>query len=242
MSALDTVGADLLDNPVWATLTGSHARFAQTVGQATRFDPEVALFAALAPGADDTAWADLAALAGPGGLVSLTGTLPPLPDWPVTWNTDGVQLLGTDVHGADDPEAVLLTADDVPEMLDLVQRTRPGPFLRRTIELGTYLGIRRGGALVAMAGERLQPPGWTEISAVCTDPAHRGQGLATRLTLAVVAGVRRRGAVPLIHTRIGNTDAIRLYESLGFRLRRRTPFITVSVPDPGAATSEGDPR
>jgi GNAT superfamily N-acetyltransferase len=81
-------------------------------------------------------------------------------------------------------------------MLDLVARTRPGPFLARTPHLGTYLGIRRGGALVAMAGERMRPPGWTEISAVCTDPAHRGQGLAARLVRAVALVVRERGDPP----------------------------------------------
>ena len=98
-----------------------------------------------------------------------------------------------------DPEAVRLGPADVPEMLDLVARTQPGPFLPRTITSGTYLGIRRGGALVAMAGERMRPPGWGEISAVCTDPAHRGQGLAGRLVRAVGAVVRERGDVPFLH-------------------------------------------
>jgi len=44
-----------------------------------------------------------------------------------------------------------------------------------------------------MAGERLRPPGFTEISAVCTDPEFRGQGQATRLTMAVVAAILARG-------------------------------------------------
>ncbi|PPK60595.1 FR47-like protein [Actinokineospora auranticolor] len=104
---------------------------------------------------------------------------------------------------------------------------RTGP---RTIELGTYLGIRRAGVLVAMAGERLRPPGWTEISAVCTDPAARGQGLATRLVLAVAAGIRARGETPFLHTGARNTNAIRLYEALGFRLRREMPFLLLTVP------------
>lgn len=82
----------------------------------------------------------------------------------------------------------MLGPDDVPEILGLVDRAQPGPFRKRTIELGTYLGIRRDGELIAMAGERMRPPGWTEISAVCTDPAYRGQGLATRLIRAVAAG------------------------------------------------------
>ena len=114
-------------------------------------------------------------------------------------------------------EAVRLGADDVPDMLALVARTRPGPFLPRTVELGTYLGIRREGRLIAMAGERLHPPGWTEISAVCTDAAFRGQGLGSRLVRAVALGIRERGETPFLHTAATNTAAIRLYESLGFR-------------------------
>jgi ribosomal protein S18 acetylase RimI-like enzyme len=76
------------------------------------------------------------------------------------------------------------------------------------------------------------PPGWTEISAVCTDPAHRGEGLATRLIRAVGHGIRARGEIPFLHTGAGNTGAIRLYESLGFRLRRRTAFLAARVPQP----------
>jgi predicted GNAT family acetyltransferase len=115
-------------------------------------------------------------------------------------------------------------------MLALVERTKPGPFLPRTIELGTYLGIRRAGALVAMAGERLHPPGWTEISAVCTDPGHRGQGLGTRLVHAVAAGIRARDETPFLHAAATNTSAIRLYESLGFRLRKEVTFLAARVP------------
>jgi predicted GNAT family acetyltransferase len=118
----------------------------------------------------------------------------------------------------------------VPETLALVERTRPGPLLPWTIELGTYLGIRRDGALVAMAGERLRPVGWTEISAVCTDPSYRGQGLATTLVLALVAGIRARGEHAFMHAAATNTVAIRLYESLGFEIRTRPTFMAVRVP------------
>jgi predicted GNAT family acetyltransferase len=115
-------------------------------------------------------------------------------------------------------------------MLDLVARTEPGPFRKRTIELGTYLGIRRDGRLIAMAGERLHPPGWTEISAVCTDPGYRGHGLATRLVRAVAAGIRARGETPFLHAAADNTYAIRMYERLGFTLRRTTTFRAVRIP------------
>ena len=130
-----------------------------------------------------------------------------------------------------DPEAVRLGAADVPEILDLVARTNPGPFRPRTIELGTYLGFRHDGALVALAGERLHPAGWTEISAVCTDPAYRGRGLASRLVSAVGAEIADRGDRVLLHALATNLTAIALYLSLGFRLRRLTDFHAVTVPE-----------
>lgn len=222
----------VLDNPALASLTGPHARFAEGRGRVLRYPPDVSPWLALPDAPDARDWADVAALAGPGAGVPLAGFTGQVPDdWEITFHLDGVQLVDDGLRAAPDPEAVRLTPADVPEMLDLVARTRPGPFLPRTIELGTYLGIRRGGALVAMAGERLHPPGWTEISAVCTDPAFRGQGLATRLILAVAHGIRERGETPFLHTGAGNTGAIRLYESLGFRLRRHTAFLEARVPE-----------
>ncbi|HET6504041.1 MAG TPA: GNAT family N-acetyltransferase [Amycolatopsis sp.] len=222
--------SSVLDNPAWASLTGPHARFAERRGQVARYAVDVAPFLAVSPDSDERVWAEIAELAGPGAVVSITrGTTPP-PHWELVERVPGVQLVDAGVAAAEDAEAVRLTKDDVPEMLALVERTRPGPFRDRTIELGTYLGIRREGALVAMAGERLHPPGWTEISAVCTDPAFRGEGLATRLVLAVAAGIRARGETPFLHAAASNVHAIRLYESLGFRLRQRPSFSAVRVP------------
>ena len=115
-------------------------------------------------------------------------------------------------------------------MRALAGLTKPGPFVERTHELGRFIGIRHEGQLVAMAGERMRPPGWTEISAVCTDPQFRGQGLATRLTLAVAAAIRARGDTPFLHVMADNVTAIRLYETLGFRARRSAPFVVVQAP------------
>jgi predicted GNAT family acetyltransferase len=105
-------------------------------------------------------------------------------------------------------------------MLELVAETDPGPFLTRTIELGDYLGIRSDGALVAMAGERFRLDGWTEISAVCTKPDHRGRGLASQLVGALVASIQARSQRPFLHVLSTNTGAIRLYEEIGFRVRQ----------------------
>ncbi|MBD0745079.1 GNAT family N-acetyltransferase [Streptomyces sp. CBMA152] len=229
-----------LDNPARSSLTGPHAHFAERFGRVLRYPPEVTPWLAISdePGPED--WADLAALAGPGGEVPLLGmTHQPPPGWELTFEADGVQLVDDGVPAAPFEEAVVLGTADVPEMLELVERTQPGPFLPRTIELGTYLGVRRDGALVAMAGERLHPPGWTEISAVCTDDAYRGQGLGTKLVLAVAANIRSRGERPFLHTGARNTTAIRLYESLGFRLRRTTRFMSARVPENVLATTTG---
>ena len=51
-----------------------------------------------------------------------------------------------------------LTADDVPDMLALVERTEPGPFGPRTIELGEYFGIRDGDGATDRDGGRAHVP------------------------------------------------------------------------------------
>ncbi len=220
----------VLDNPAWAALIGPHARFAERIGHAARYPAHVSPFTALADASDPRAWADLAALVGPGSDTVVPGVPTPPDGWQIVQSIEGVQLVDTGLRAEPAPEAVRLGPDDVPEMLELVALTKPGPFLPRTVELGTYLGIRRRGRLIAMAGERLRPPGWTEISAVCTHPGHRGQGLATRLIRAVAAGIRDRGDTAFLHTGAHNTGAIRLYESIGFTLRRRTHFNLVRTP------------
>lgn len=217
----------ILDNPAWASLSGPHAAFAERAGgHAARYAPDVAPFAAIADPADPRSWDGLRSLTASDGSVTLAGVLAPPDDWAVVGAIEGVQLVDTALDAEPAPEAVRLGAADVPEILELIELTKPGPFLPRTVELGTYLGIRDRGRLVAMAGERLHPPGWTEISAVCTRPGHRGRGLATRLVRAVAAGIRERGEVPFLHTAASNAAAIRLYESIGFTVRRR-PFFTV---------------
>ncbi|GAA3300275.1 GNAT family N-acetyltransferase [Dactylosporangium vinaceum] len=225
----------ILDNPAWHSLNGPHARFAEAHGSARRYRPDVSVFVGLPDLRDDGVWSDLAALVGPGVEVPVTGAaVAPPADWePVSQGT-GVQMVDDGVDARPDAEAAVLTADDAEEMRDLVDRTKPGPWRARTFELGTYLGLRRDGRLVAMAGERLHPPGWTEISAVCTDPAHRGQGLAARLVRAVAYNIRSRGDQVLLHAAASNTDAIRLYRALGFRVRRETTFATYRTPAPAA--------
>jgi ribosomal protein S18 acetylase RimI-like enzyme len=218
-----------LDSAGWASLTGSHASFALGSGLARRYPADVSPFAAVAAPADPQAWDDLrdlyaegevAVLSGPAGFAAAAGA-----GWTPEGLIPGVQLVSTGaLWSAPADDAFVVGAADAVEAMDLVVRTEPGPFRPRTYELGTYLGLHRDGRLVALAGERLHPVGWTEISAVCTDPAYRRQGLATRLVRAVADLVRSRGETPFLHTGAGNTRAIDLYLAMGFELRREVEF------------------
>jgi len=220
-----------LDNPPWQSLLGAHARFAESVGEAVRYQSDVAPFAALPDDPSPTYWNDLVALVGAGHQLLLVDGPPDVPsDWTMLGQTQGVQLTGDDLDVEPYPEAIVLGPADVPEMIELVERTKPGPFRVRTIELGRYLGVRVDGELIAMAGERLNPPGWVEISAVCTDERFRGSGYASRLIRAVGHGIRERGNVPFLHASAQNVNALRLYESMGFSLRREVVFTAWRLP------------
>ncbi|MGW8687061.1 GNAT family N-acetyltransferase [Streptomyces sp. NPDC055817] len=234
----------ILDNAAWAALMGPHAHLAERVGRAARYPTDVSPFTALEDPADPRAWDDLAALVGPGTATPVAAVQTVPGGWETEHSGEGVQLVDTALHAEPAPEAVRLGPTDVPEILSLIALTQLGPFLPRTVELGTYLGIRDRGRLVALAGERLRPPGWTEISAVCTHPDHRGRGLATRLVRAGAAGIRERGDTPFLHAAASNTHAIRLYESIGFTLRRCTRFMLVRTPggQPKTQGRDGQPE
>jgi predicted GNAT family acetyltransferase len=218
----------LLDNPVWHALSGPQATVAEGDERALRYDPAVSVFAAVpdAPTADS--WDALRAIVGPdGSAVVVRDVVPVPPGWKEQFRAPGLQMVCDQPIAtplADAPEVELLTEESVPEMMELVDRTRPGPLLQRTIELGTYLGVREHGALIAMSGTRMHLPGYTEISAVCTDDAHRGRGLGKLLVGQLVNEILRRGEVACLHAVTTNTPAIGLYERLGFTRRREMDF------------------
>lgn len=229
----------VLDNPVWHALTGPQATVAERVGLAARYVPDVSVFSAVPDEPTPESWDALRELIGPGGSAIFARPVEPPSGWTAhivapcrqMW-LRGALTPHDDREEPVDPPAVLTEAD-VPEMLALVTRTKPGPFEKRTVELGTYLGVRdhERKDLVAMAGERLHPPGFTEISAVCTDADYRGRGLASLLVRALVQSIRDREETPFLHLTLENEAAHRVYSDLGFETRRLLDVIVLEVPE-----------
>jgi ribosomal protein S18 acetylase RimI-like enzyme len=214
-----------LDNVIWKALNTRQAEFAESFEQARRFLPEItSLSAFLEPTA--RGYESLKGLVSTGGTIALFLAMPyePHAGWSLVARTSMPQMVydGESIplpRSSSDPEIFELGAADVPDMLELTALTKPGPFNKRTRELGTYLGIRRDGKLVAMAGERLKVPGYTEVSAVCTHPEHNGHGFARILMTEVMRRIRSRGETPFLHVREDNVRAIELYHRLGFKQR-----------------------
>lgn len=214
-----------LDRPVWNALTTRQAHLAEGDGRALRYQPDVGMFAAAAkPTAP--CLAALAALLPPDGAIGMVEA----DEWPLPSGLRAEhrpaihQMIAADVEPGAKCDHLDLGDGDAADMLSLALLTDPGPFFSRTHRLGRFVGVREGGRLIAMAGERMKVPGFTEVSAVCTDPAFRGRGLAGALMRVVARRILAEGDTPFLHTYAANTSAIRLYETLGFRLRAEVRF------------------
>jgi len=211
-----------LKNVIWQALTTRQAQFAESCDRARRFVREVTSLCAFdEPG--DEGYDSLSRLTGSGGTAAVFLDKPyeSRAGWEYVAGAPLLQMHcnnGAASHNsASSPQVLELGAKDSPDMLELTALTKPGPFGPRTHELGHYVGIRDGGKLVAMAGERLKVPGYTEVSAVCTHPDHLGRGYAGLLMSEVMRRIRERGEIPFLHVRADNTRAIAIYERLGFR-------------------------
>ncbi len=214
---------DPLDNIMWHSLKGPHLHLAEGGERARRYPSEVGPFGAVPDEPGPENFEALRELVGPGGVALLfRGDVTVPAAWEVLGTIDGVQMIwpsGPPSRDAD-PRIVTLGEEDVAEMMSLTARTKPGPFALRTITLGTYLGVRVDGQLIAMAGQRARTDGHVEISAVCTDERHVGQGLSRALMHAQIRIILDEDKIPMLHTSANNARAIALYEYLGFKHRR----------------------
>ena len=210
-------GAHPLDRVVWNALTSEQSRLALGNDRVLRYPADIAPFAAMADTepASFNALRGLIAETGPVALVT-PGAVPLPGGFSVIRSETLQQMVWRDPEPASAWEHVRLGRSDVPDMLALIAATQPGPFAQRTIELGNYLGVRKQGRLAAMSGERMRLEGYTEISAVCVDPAFRGQGHAAGLMSLLISAIHARGETPFLHVLASNHGAIALYRNLGF--------------------------
>ena len=214
---------DPLDYPVWTALTTRQSELAEGGALARRYPVAVAPFAALAdPSAES--FAALGALLSPSDIAVLftPDAVTPPATFKILLAETGEQMMGTPAETpARGVESVRLGVEDVPDMMELTALTKPGPFSLRTHELGTFLGIRVDGQLAAMAGERMKPGNYTEITAVCVHPDHRGRRFGQMLLSAVSRQIVARGEIPFLHVFSSNASAIALYRRQGMEIRRR---------------------
>jgi predicted GNAT family acetyltransferase len=212
-----------LDRPIWAALTSSHAAIAVGGVLARRYPADVAPFAALSDTGPANFEALRALIPASGRVVMFTvDEITPPQGFEIHLAATGYQMvLTTALATTDNADIIALNGSDVPAMLHLVELTRPGPFGSRTHELGNYIGIRIGGELVAMAGERMRLTGYVEISAVCVRPDYRGKGYGRILISALAQAISQSGDIPLLHVFTDNKPAIALYHRLGFAIRQR---------------------
>jgi GNAT superfamily N-acetyltransferase len=117
-----------------------------------------------------------------------------------------------------------LGANNATEMFDLINSIQPGYYNINTRQLGNYYGIHHQKKLVAMAGERIQFPGFSELSAICTDPSYTGRGYAQQLITHICRKQIAANITPFLHVALSNQRAIKLYEHMGFRHRREISF------------------
>jgi ribosomal protein S18 acetylase RimI-like enzyme len=217
-----------LDHPIWSALTTRQQALAEGGTRARRYPAAIAPFAAMTDMSPQS-FAALGALMSESEvavLFTLDPVAPPA-EFKILLAETGEQMIGTPTESSiRGVETVTLGADDVPAMMELTELTKPGPFAARTHELGTFLGIRVDGQLVAMAGERMKPANYTEMTAVCVHPSHRGRGYGQMLLAAISRQIVARGEIPFLHVFSNNDSAIALYRRQGMEVRRRL-YVTV---------------
>lgn len=221
--------AHILDRPVWNTLHTGWAHLAQHDEGALRLNPDYGPFAAVpdVSGGSIAALGRLAESTGEVWLVEADPSLALLPSIEPIRQAELVQMTATDIRGTSKPtDIVPLNEDDAEEMIALAELTKPGPFARHTNRLAEFVGVKDNGRLIAMCGERMKLPGYSELSGLCTHPDYQGRGLGGALMRHISRRILARGEEVFLHAYASNHGAIALYENLGFAIRTH---VTVAI-------------
>lgn len=214
--------AHVLDNPVWTALSGRQKRFNIGDEQLKYFSADMASFVGLQHWNDQ----DLAILAErlpAGRTFSVPMSQPvPIPDcFEILFEIPLYQMVCPVLQKQALPVLPLqkLGKKQLQQMLDLTALTKPGPFYEHTMDFGNYYGIMEGNRLLAMTGERMKARGFTEVSAICTQPDQVGKGYASILLQHACERIFSKGEQPFLHVRQDNPSALHVYKKFGFEVR-----------------------
>lgn len=215
----------VLDNPAWYALTTGNSNLANGNGQVKFFAGDIGPFVGFEENTTEN-FEQLYQLTDPDRFSVFISPEPVkiYGSWKAVNYIPCLQMIYNGSMAEINADILNLTNEDVPQMLALTQLTNPGPFLQRTIEFGHYQGIFHGDKLIAMAGQRMNPLPYAEISAVCTHPDHTGKGYARQLLLSQTNRIKAEGNIPFLHVREDNHNAIKVYESIGFVKRASLHF------------------
>jgi ribosomal protein S18 acetylase RimI-like enzyme len=220
-----TLEVSKLDNPVWYSLTETHQRFSINYDHIKFYHPDYCPFG----GFINSNYI----LEKIGAYANLTDNFYIVGEKP---NTNGSIILNKNLicnqmllETPIDKEIheyiiEIITAYQQQELFELVNKIQPGYFRKNTSVLGRYYGIYKNGQLVAAAGERMKMNAYTEVSAVVTHPEYTGKGYASELIVHTTRKIFSENKIPYLHVAETNMNAIKLYEKLGFRTRRKISF------------------
>ncbi|GGB02522.1 GNAT family N-acetyltransferase [Mucilaginibacter rubeus] len=217
----------VLDNPAWNALSTGNKAFAGGNDIAKYFPKEVSPFVAIPEISAENFNLLYDTIPFESHFIFIAPHDVVIPEqWNIVHYLKCLQMVfeGEVPAGFADDDLLPLTEQHVHQMIELTQLTNPGPFIERTIEFGHYHGIFDRDKLVAMAGQRLNPAPYAEISAVCTHPDYLGRGYAGKLLLNQAKRIKAASEIPFLHVKSENERAIKVYEKLGFVTRKEMSF------------------
>ena len=217
-----------LDNPVWHSLSESHQIFAVNFTDIKFYHPDYCPF---------------------GGFQSLRNIMGPIteystmagsffvvgerPDIPIHLNMQKElvclqMIIKHKINIKQEDEIIPISADQAEDLIELVNLVQPGYFKRKTFQLGKYFGIIKEDALISVSGERMKMNDFVEVSSIVTHPDHTGKGYAKQLIAHTVNRIMDQHKTPYLHVLETNEAAIKLYEKLGFTIRRKISFWNIT--------------
>lgn len=222
------VNENVLDNPVWFSLTETHHKHCIDYGNVKFYHSDYAPFGAFINNQDTTD-----AIEKHAKLIKDFFIVGNKPKMPAAFNPPiryvGLQMmLYNKIDYPITEHIVELNETHYQDLLNLVKLAYPEYFKAKTNTLGRYFGIYKNEKLVAITGERMQTNHFTEISAVITHPDHVGNGYAKQLITHTSNKIFEQNKVPFLHVDVTNLGPINLYKKLEFVTRRKLEFWKIS--------------